>query len=814
MPKPALLLPPDYLLSHFSELLTQLQNHSAELLLPQHQALLQRFYALSLPAKRLWVRMLNRKGLVFALADIVYDEVPDQAAAVAELRASHLVGEIEQQDEVADFLLRADKQQLWQLIQQVSQSGVVSAKTPKKAAAKAGLLQFIRQLPAAIRLEDLINQSGLYVCLKAQDELQYCYFLFFGRFETNLTAFALRDLGLAPKPGFKTQFNARFAAVDEAVAAFEYARLKPALAQLQQDWKTQQPVWQLQQLQLWQQRQQQWPQPLDERTELWREQLYTQLGRLAEKLLVALSTLDAADEHSLVLLRAAVLAADTAVDLQLAESEPELTFSGLCQQLRQQVTELAIYFYRQSASYPASERLVRLYYAGRSDPAKQQALDQLLDQMQQNPSCDDEFWFARDFASRKFGRKKTSDLTDLLNSAGNIQLDELYLGQTERGAILYYQQQGYQVFFAENQLWLALFTLLFWQELFLAEQSAIYNEFERKPANLSSGGFYQQQQQAIDHKLALFASPKQALKLLLQNQTLYFQTPNALFYWTPELATALPLLIKLAPAGALATMLKQMAQDFRRHRSGYPDLMLVKNDQLIFVEVKAQGDVLRRNQLSRLLSMQQLGFLVRLEKVLWWQDPNRIYVVVDVETTGGRSEHDRITEIALIKVQRGQIIGEYQSLVNPKRHIPSFITGLTGISNSMVASAPTFSELATDISEFIGDSIFVAHNAAFDYGFVRAELQRCGVTLQNPKLCTVVQMRRYYPGLPSYSLGNLCQHFAIPLHNHHRAYADTRATVELLLLIQQAQQQSSAAEQIAAQVEAGQCQNEIQQDLV
>ncbi len=790
MPKPALLLPPDYYLNHFSELLTQLQNQSAELLLPQHQALLQRFYALSLPAKRLWLRMLNRKGLVFALADILYDEVPDQAAAVAELRAANLVGHIEQQDEVADFLLRADKQQLWQLIRQADKNGVLPEQKLKKAATKAELLALIQTVREFVALAELINLSGLYICLKAQDELQYCYFLFFGRSESKLSAFTLRDLGLVAKPAFKSTFKARFASVDEAKAAFVYARLKPALEQLQLDWKTQNLPGQLQQLKLWWQRQQQWPQPLDERTELWREQLYTQLGRLAEQLLTAVSTLNAADEHNVFLLRAAVLGAEPGLNLKLSESEPEseLAFSGLCQQLRRQVTELAIYFYQQSAGYPASERLVRLYYAGRSDPAKQQALDQLLEQMQQNPCCDDEFWFARDFASRKFGRKKTSDLTDLLNSAGSIQLDELYLGQTERGAMLYYQQQGYQVFFAENQLWLALFTLLFWQELFLAEQSAIYNEFELKPVNLTSGGFYQQQQQAIDHKLALFASPKLALQLLLQNQTLYFQSPNALFNWTPELATALPLLIKLAPADALAKMLKQMALDFRNHRSGYPDLMLVKNDQLIFVELKAQGDVLRRNQLSRLLSMQQLGFMVRLEKVLWWQDPNRLYVVVDVETTGGHGENDRITEIALIKVQCGQIIGEYQSLVNPKRHIPSFITGLTGISNSLVAGAPTFSELATDIIEFIGDSIFVAHNAAFDYGFVRAELQRCGLTLQNPKLCTVVQMRRYYPGLQSYSLGNLCQHFAIPLHNHHRAYADARATVELLLLIQQAQQ--------------------------
>jgi DNA polymerase-3 subunit epsilon len=496
---------------------------------------------------------------------------------------------------------------------------------------------------------------------------------------------------------------------------------------------------------------------LDERTRLQREALCTALGRLAEKLLTLASA-----------------------DVALVED---------AQNQRQALTQLAVGFYQQSASYPASERLLRLYYANRTDPEMAAALQQQLTQMLENPSCDDELWFARDFASRKLQQKPTSDLTDFLRSAATITLDELYLGQTERGAVQYFKQQGYQAFHAENELWLGLFGLLLWQPLFESEQSAIYNEFERRPRDLSSGEFYQRQQALIEQQLAVLDDPAVAVKQLLKTYSAQFQKPNAVFSWHPDLAVMLPLFVHGAPSGALAKIIRQMAQDFRRCSSGFPDLLLAKvgedgRSDIQLVELKAVGDSLRRNQLTRLMSLRELGFAVSLMQVQWWQSPDRVYVVIDVETTGGKAENDRITEIAAYKVQYGEIIDEFASLVNPQRRIPYFIQKLTGISNEMAAAAPLFSEIAGQLAEFIGDSIFVAHNVNFDYGFVRAELGRCGYPLQLPKFCTVVQMRRAYPGLASYSLGKLALHFDIPLHNHHRAAADARATVELLKLIQ------------------------------
>lgn len=759
MAAPQLQLPPDYYLTHFCDLLAVLHSRYHSVLLPEHLQLIEKFQQLPLTAQRLWVRLLNRKGLVFALNDVEYDEVPDQATAVATLVQAGLLDKPSSADDLADWLQRANKDHLLALA--ALASGTTNPALPllKKSSTKPQIQQYIEQyqLLTSVSIQLWSEQHGELVALRAQTELQYLYFLYFGRFETSLTAFTLRDLGIMPGSGFKQEFQARYTDRDQALAAFAYARLKPQLQNLQQAWKSLEPPAQEAALRHWQQQLPAWPEPLDERTRLQREAICTALGRLAEKL--------------------------------LTHASAEVALGDDAHRQRAAFTQLAIGFYQQSASYPASERLLRLYYANRTAPDMAEALQQQLQQMLENPSCDDELWFARDFASRKLQQKPTSDLTDFLRSAATITLDELYLGQTERGAVQHFRQLGYQAFHAENELWLGLFGLLLWQPLFESEQSAIYNEFERRPRDLSSGEFYQRQQALIEQQIALLDDPAVTVKQLLKTYTAQFQKPNAVFSWHPDLATMLPLLVYGAPKGVLSKIIRQMAQDFRRCCSGFPDLLLARESaagtpEIQLVELKAVGDSLRRNQLTRLMSLREHGFDIALLQVQWWQSPDRVYVVIDVETTGGKAENDRITDIAAYKVQYGEIIAEFSSLVNPQRHIPYFIQKLTGISNAMVAAAPLFSEIAGEFFEFIGDSIFVAHNVNFDYGFVRAELGRCGYALQLPKFCTVVQMRRAYPGLASYSLGKLTQHFDIPLHNHHRAAADARATVELLKLIQ------------------------------
>ena len=160
-----------------------------------------------------------------------------------------------------------------------------------------------------------------------------------------------------------------------------------------------------------------------------------------------------------------------------------------------------------------------------------------------------------------------------------------------------------------------------------------------------------------------------------------------------------------------------------------------------------------------------------------------LYAVIDIETTGGNSKTDRITEIAIYRFDGEEITDEFTSLVNPECNIPYFITNLTGISNDMVKNAPKFYEIARKIVEFTEGYVFVAHNVNFDYGFIKQEFKNLGFEYSRKQLCTVRMSRKLIPGLPSYSLGNLCKSLEIPIHSRHRAAGDALATVQVLKLL-------------------------------
>ncbi len=157
-----------------------------------------------------------------------------------------------------------------------------------------------------------------------------------------------------------------------------------------------------------------------------------------------------------------------------------------------------------------------------------------------------------------------------------------------------------------------------------------------------------------------------------------------------------------------------------------------------------------------------------------------LYSIIDIETTGGHASGNRIIEIAIYKFDGEKIIDTYHTLINPERRIPVFITSLTGIDDEMVADAPVFADVAGEIINVTKDSIFVAHNVNFDYTFVKKELQSLNIPYNLPKLCTVRLSRKIFPGLPSYSLGNLCGSLGIDVQNRHRAAGDAQATVSLL----------------------------------
>ena len=161
------------------------------------------------------------------------------------------------------------------------------------------------------------------------------------------------------------------------------------------------------------------------------------------------------------------------------------------------------------------------------------------------------------------------------------------------------------------------------------------------------------------------------------------------------------------------------------------------------------------------------------------------FAVVDVETTGSRpGGGDRITEIAVVSVRNGSIADVYETLVNPERSIPPFITRLTNISWEMVADKAPFRDVCDEVLRVLDGHVFVAHNAAFDWRFVSAEIGRaCGRELTGRRLCTVRLARRLLPQLRSRSLDWVARHYDVEIKpgKRHRAAGDALATARCLI---------------------------------
>lgn len=439
----------------------------------------------------------------------------------------------------------------------------------------------------------------------------------------------------------------------------------------------------------------------------------------------------------------------------------------------------ALEIYGTGESAECGERAVRiLLREGRRDEARD-----WLERRLAAPRCDEEWLFANDIYERKFGGKRTSALTDVLRGAATVDIDESRSGAPERAVIEYFEDRGMAAYRSENLLWRELFGLLFWDELFTAGDAALHSPFELLPASLAGGKFHESFAERIEYKLALLDRPDAAKHELLRTITRYHGTANGVFRWRSAMTDALFALLEHAPATALREVLRRLCTDYSNARYGYPDLLVVDSDGVRFVEVKTEGDRLRRNQLLRLQQLRDAGLRADVLRVRWVLDPDQVYVVVDVETTGGRGEQHRVTEIGAVKVRNGEVVERFQTLVNPQRGIPPGITRLTGITPAMVAKAPVFADIADEFEAFMRDAIFVAHNVEFDYGFMAREFARLGRTFRHPKLCTCSSMRRLYPGHRSYSLAELCRHHDIPLRQHHRALCDAEAAAELLLLI-------------------------------
>lgn len=146
-------------------------------------------------------------------------------------------------------------------------------------------------------------------------------------------------------------------------------------------------------------------------------------------------------------------------------------------------------------------------------------------------------------------------------------------------------------------------------------------------------------------------------------------------------------------------------------------------------------------------------------------------VFVDLETTGGNAQLDRITEIGLVEISRSGV-DTWTSLVDPEQTIPPFIQDLTGISNEMVRGQPVFAALAEGLVARLEGKLFVAHNARFDYGFLQRSFDRAGIRFEADMLCTVQLSRALFPSAARHGLSALIERFSLEPLGRHRALAD------------------------------------------
>ena len=159
------------------------------------------------------------------------------------------------------------------------------------------------------------------------------------------------------------------------------------------------------------------------------------------------------------------------------------------------------------------------------------------------------------------------------------------------------------------------------------------------------------------------------------------------------------------------------------------------------------------------------------------------YAVVDVEATGGRAGGtDRITEVAVVEVKNGVATTIFETLINPERAIPPWVSRLTNISWDMVKDAPTFADVCDQLLGALDGRVFVAHNANFDWRFLSMEIERAtGRTLAGRRLCTVRMARKMIPGLRRRSLDYVAMHYGVEIARRHRAGGDAFATAQVFL---------------------------------
>lgn len=561
-------LAPTYYLDNFEYLLNFVQQQYKDLLLENEIAIIQNFMALSTSARCLYVRMYNRKGLIFKALQLKYAEIPSTKEAVVELEKHQFIAKInaEHSHFFGDLLAIFTKNELLDIIKIFDTNAFKKVKNQKVA-------ELYQYIITNIRYQDFLQiiDNELIVLQEYEKEMLFFRFLFFGNLHQDMTEFVMRDIGVTKfETQNETQFTPLFKTREEAEEKWKLIEVHHFLS---------------------------------EQIEL--------LRNYPEK----------PTENNLFLENLATFFIDWLIKNPAQHETSTNTYQRLLLRLgelfeKKKLPETALQFYELATMPPAAERQARIYYAkGETEKALT-----VCEKMLEEPQNAQEFVFAQDFTTKITKKLQNSQtkfiktVTKYLQTAESITIDISYKNQVEIGTALYYKELGYEAIFVENFIWRAVFALVCWEVIF---NSPIHNPLQRRPVDFYATDFFEKRKNLL---ISLLATLDSAEKLQNHITKIYYekqQTANPFIQWHETVLTLALLIAKLLPLESLKNVLIEMAKNMKNSMVGFPDVLIWNENDYCFIEVKSPTDNLSAQQLFWLQFFDNQGIKAKVLRVIF-----------------------------------------------------------------------------------------------------------------------------------------------------------------------------------------------------
>jgi tetratricopeptide (TPR) repeat protein len=552
-------LPPKYYHDYFGYVLRFVRKMYSNILTDSEVQFLDGYNLLSEDAQCLFIRFSNRRKSFFRVASLSYQEIGDINAALEEL---YQHGFIESLSDT--HVSRAtDIMDLFTKAEHLQFTHLLSPDVPPaKSIKKPDLVRWLLHEYEIKTLIDLIGETEPVVKVGFENEVMLMKFLFFGNRYADMTEFVIRDLG-----------HVRFQSFDEAHLSIRFETRKDVddtlmISLMKETFDL-------------------------IKHELPPEDIFDWFMNWKAGIPGELSTKSLPSYRQFILKTGAWLE-------------------------RKKMLSQALSIYQLTDEAPARERRVRLLFnLGETDEAKA-----LCEEIAENPQNADERYFSLDFQERIQNRKKRiiKRTTQALKSAEAIEVSLTYRHQVELGAIHYFQNEGFNAFFSENEPWRSLFGLLFWDIIYDTNVQAIHNPLQRVPSDFFLPDFYVKRSAQLKARLAS-ANTKDILEdIIRKTYEVKFGTTNVLVSWYEGSLEKVLTLISLLTTAQIHVILFEIALNLRENTRGFPDLLVWKDHDYAFIEIKSPTDHLSSRQLHWQHFFAENGINSKIVRVNWIKD--------------------------------------------------------------------------------------------------------------------------------------------------------------------------------------------------